>query len=104
MSDDRRGPTPRHIAVRELTLAFGDFVLMRDLDFTVRRGAVFVIMGGSGSGKSTLLRHMIGLLEPAQGEVLYDGESFTRRRPERARTRCCGASASSTSATRCGAR
>jgi phospholipid/cholesterol/gamma-HCH transport system ATP-binding protein len=35
-------------------------------------------MGGSGCGKSTLLREMIGLLEPATGEVLYDGESFTR--------------------------
>ena len=67
-----------HISVRGLTMAFGDYVLMRDLTFDVRRGDVFVIMGGSGSGKSTLLRHMIGLLEPARGEVLYDGVSFTR--------------------------
>ena len=72
-----------HIVVRDLTLAFGSSVIQRDLDFTVRHGDIFVIMGGSGSGKSTLLRHMIGLLEPAQGEVLYDGESFTRAEPER---------------------
>ena len=45
---------------------------------TVRRGDVFVVMGGSGCGKSTLLRHMIGLLEPAAGEVFYGDESFTR--------------------------
>jgi phospholipid/cholesterol/gamma-HCH transport system ATP-binding protein len=62
-------------------MAFGSHVLMRDLDFAVRRGSVFVVMGGSGSGKSTLLRHMIGLLEPAEGEVFYDGESFTRAGP-----------------------
>ena len=51
-------------------MAYGDFVLMRDLNFTVRRGDIFVIMGGSGCGKSTLLRHLIGLIEPAKGEVL----------------------------------
>ena len=64
-------------------MAFGDFVLMKDLDFSVRRGEVFVVMGGSGSGKSVLVRHMLGLLEPAHGEVLYDGESFTAASPER---------------------
>ncbi len=67
-----------HIEVRSLTMAFGDFVVMRNLNFTVRRGEVFVIMGGSGCGKSTLLRHMIGLIEPAAGEVFYNGVSFTR--------------------------
>src|SRR5579871_1249221 len=70
-----------HITVRHLTMAYGSYVLMRDLDFSVRRGDVFVVMGGSGSGKSTLLRHMVGLAEPAAGEVLYDGESFTRADP-----------------------
>jgi phospholipid/cholesterol/gamma-HCH transport system ATP-binding protein len=75
--------TPAHIAVRDLTMAYGSFVLQRDLTFEVQRGDVFVIMGGSGCGKSTLLRHMIGLKEPAKGEVLYDGESFTKSPPER---------------------
>jgi len=71
-----------HITVRGLTLAFGDFVLLRDLDFRVRRGGVFIIMGPSGCGKSVLLRHMIGLLEPARGEVFYGERSFTRASPE----------------------
>lgn len=71
-----------HITVRGLTMAYGDFVLMRDLDFTVRRNDVFVIMGGSGSGKSTLLRHMLGLIEPAKGEIFHGTESFTRAAPE----------------------
>jgi phospholipid/cholesterol/gamma-HCH transport system ATP-binding protein len=39
-------------------------------------------MGGSGCGKSTLLKHMIGLLEPAAGDVLFEGRSFTRADPE----------------------
>ena len=59
------------IRVRDLTMAFGDFVLMRDLNFEIRRGDVFVIMGGSGCGKSTLMRHLLGMIEPAQGEIFY---------------------------------
>ncbi len=69
--------------VRNLTMAYGSFVLQRDLDFTVNRGDVFIIMGGSGCGKSTLLRHMIGLKEPADGEVFYEDESFTGASEER---------------------
>lgn len=72
-----------HIEVRGLTMAYGDFVLMRNLDFKVHHGEIFVIMGGSGCGKSTLLRHMVGLKEPATGEVAYDGESFTAAKPDR---------------------
>ncbi len=72
-----------HIEIRNVTMAFGSFVLMRDLEARIRRGDIFVIMGGSGCGKSTLMRTMTGLLEPAQGEVLYDGESFTAAPPER---------------------
>jgi phospholipid/cholesterol/gamma-HCH transport system ATP-binding protein len=71
-----------HIVVRDLDMAFGDFVVMRNLSFTIRRGDVFVIMGGSGCGKSTLMRTMVGLLEPARGEVLYDGQSFTAAAPD----------------------
>ena len=71
-----------HITVRHLTMAYGDFVVMRDLNFTVNRGDVFIIMGGSGSGKTTLLRHLIGLIEPTQGEIFYGDENFTRADPE----------------------
>jgi len=74
-----------HIEIRNLTMAYGDFVVMRDLNFTIGKGDIFIIMGGSGCGKSTLLRHMIGLIEPAKGEVLYHGKSFTRADPEERR-------------------
>jgi phospholipid/cholesterol/gamma-HCH transport system ATP-binding protein len=69
------------ITVRQMTMAFGDRVVIRDLDFAIRRGEVYVIMGGSGCGKSTLLRHMLGLVEPSAGEVLYGDTSFTRSSP-----------------------
>jgi phospholipid/cholesterol/gamma-HCH transport system ATP-binding protein len=74
-ASERAGAQSR-IAVNDLTLAYGDFVVQRDLNFTVAPGEIFVIMGGSGCGKSTLLRHMIGLQRPARGEVLYDGRSL----------------------------
>jgi phospholipid/cholesterol/gamma-HCH transport system ATP-binding protein len=65
------------ITVRGLTMAYGAFVVMRDLDFEVMEKDIFVIMGGSGCGKSTLLRHLIGLNEPAVGEICYGDENFT---------------------------
>ncbi len=65
-----------HITVQNLTMAYGSFLIQRDIDFTVKRGDVFIIMGGSGSGKSTLLRHMVGLNHPAKGDVLFHAESF----------------------------
>ena len=45
-----------HITVINLTMAYGDFVIQRDLRFTIARGDIFIIMGGSGCGKSTLLQ------------------------------------------------
>lgn len=65
-----------HIVVQDLTMAYGSFVIQHDLTFTVRRGDIFIIMGGSGCGKSTLLRHLIGLQTPVKGDVFYDGISF----------------------------
>jgi len=65
-----------HIEVRGLTAAYGDLVIQRDLDSTIVRGEIFVVMGPSGCGKTTLLRHMVGLMRPSVGDVLYDGQSF----------------------------
>ena len=70
------------IRVENLTMAYGAFVVQKDLTFSINRGDIFVIMGGSGCGKSTLLRHLIGLVRPARGDVLYDGESFWKAEPE----------------------
>jgi len=73
------------ITVRHLTMAFDSFVLMRDLNFTIDCGDVFIIMGGSGCGKSTLLRHLIGLNQAAEGEIFYGDENFTKTDPGKRR-------------------
>ena len=65
-----------HIVAHDLTMAYGDFLIQKDLDFTINRGDIFIIMGGSGCGKSTLLKIMIGLKPPAQGDISYDGKRY----------------------------
>ena len=78
-----RNESGAFITVRDLTMAYGSYVLMRDMSFTVRQGDVFVVMGASGSGKSTLLRHLIGLNQPAHGSIYYKEEDFTAAEPSR---------------------
>ena len=68
--------TDAHIVIQDLTMAYGSFVVMRDLNFLINRGDIFIIMGGSGCGKSTLLRHMVGLKAPSKGQIFYEGLSF----------------------------
>jgi phospholipid/cholesterol/gamma-HCH transport system ATP-binding protein len=78
----------RKITVSDLTMAYGDSVVIQDLNFSVKEREIFIIMGGSGSGKSTLLRHLIGLQEPARGTILYQGTSsglWEMATPERER-------------------
>ena len=64
------------IEVKGLWTQFGDHVVHRDLNLCVRRGEIMSLVGGSGSGKTTLLRQMLGLEEPARGEVLVFGTSL----------------------------
>jgi phospholipid/cholesterol/gamma-HCH transport system ATP-binding protein len=70
------------IEVRDLEMRYGSYVVMRDINFTVNGGEVMVIMGGSGCGKSTLLKYMIGLKPVQKGEILYDGQSYSKAPPE----------------------
>jgi phospholipid/cholesterol/gamma-HCH transport system ATP-binding protein len=70
------------IEIRDLTMAYGSFVVMRDINASIKRGEIFIIMGGSGCGKSTLLRLMVGLKEPAQGDIFYDGVPFWKSSEE----------------------
>src|SRR6266436_9929183 len=69
-------PTDPIIRVEDFTAGYGDNVLLQNVNFTVNRGEVFVILGGSGSGKSTLLKHMIGLYEPISGRIFIDGDDI----------------------------
>jgi phospholipid/cholesterol/gamma-HCH transport system ATP-binding protein len=65
-----------HIIINDLTMAYGDFVVMHDLNFTINRGDIFIVMGGSGCGKSTMMTIMIGLKTPAKGQVFYGDVDF----------------------------
>lgn len=65
-----------HITIDNLSMAYGSFLIQQNLNFTVKRGDVFIVMGGSGCGKSTLLMHLIGLKRPLTGDILYNGASF----------------------------
>lgn len=70
------------IQAQDLTMAYGDFVIQRELNFSINAGDIFIIMGGSGCGKSTLLRHLVGLMPPREGSIEYDGESFWDADPD----------------------
>jgi len=70
------------IAVRDLTIGYGDFVVMRDLNFAIKAGEIFIIMGGSGCGKSTLLRNLVGLERPLKGEIWYGAVNFVTLDPD----------------------
>ena len=70
------------IVVKDLDMGYGSFILMRNLNFIVNKGDIFIIMGGSGCGKSTLLKLLVGLKEPLSGQVFYDGTSFWEIGPE----------------------
>jgi phospholipid/cholesterol/gamma-HCH transport system ATP-binding protein len=67
---------PVVIEVRGVAVGYGETVIQQNLDFRVRRGEVFVILGGSGTGKSSVLKAMIGLIEPLAGQILFDGEDI----------------------------
>jgi phospholipid/cholesterol/gamma-HCH transport system ATP-binding protein len=66
-------PPPPIITAEELTVGYGDTVVLENLAFDVPRARVFAILGGSGSGKSTVLRNLIGLDAPLGGRLLVDG-------------------------------
>jgi len=75
------------IEICDLTMAYGSFVVMRNINAKIKRAEIFIIMGGSGCGKSTLLRQMIGLKAPAQGDIVYDGEAFWKSGEDERRKR-----------------
>lgn len=65
------------ITVNNLTAVYEDNLILEKVSFEVREEEILVILGESGCGKTTLLRHMIGLLEPPEGEIIIDGQEIT---------------------------
>jgi len=66
------------IVVRNLDCGYEQNPILRGVNFEVREGEIFVIMGESGCGKSTLLKHLIGLRTQLAGEVVLLGRDFSR--------------------------
>jgi phospholipid/cholesterol/gamma-HCH transport system ATP-binding protein len=66
------------IEAQGLAMRFGARTLFQEVSFTVRRGEIFVILGGSGCGKSTLLKLLIGLYQPSAGQALVLGRALGR--------------------------
>jgi len=75
------------LAVKDLFMAYGDLEVLKGVDLAVKSGTVTCIIGPSGSGKSTLLRCLNRLVEPKGGDVLLDGASILKMKPERLRRR-----------------
>ena len=65
------------IDVQNLTIGYDSKVLLQNLNFSVKNGEIFVILGGSGCGKSSLLKNMFGLYQPLGGDVLIEGQNIT---------------------------
>jgi phospholipid/cholesterol/gamma-HCH transport system ATP-binding protein len=64
------------LEVRDLTVGYGDFIILQKLNFSVYEGEIFIILGGSGCGKTTVLKHIIGLNEPISGDIIISGVSI----------------------------
>ena len=63
------------IEVKDLTVGYDNLTVLENLNFSVKKGEVFAILGGSGCGKSTILKHMIGLYKPIKGDIIINGIS-----------------------------
>lgn len=70
------------IEFKDVSLAFGDRVVLDRVSFAVRHGESKIVMGGSGTGKSTILRLALGLIKPDAGQIFIDGEEITNRTEE----------------------
>ena len=74
------------IEVRDLSIGYGDRIVLHDLNFRIEPGQIVTILGGSGCGKSTLLKHIIGLHAPLKGDILINGRSIVHADEEQRRS------------------
>ena len=70
------------LRVENLDLSYGEHKVLSGVSFEVQAGSCLVVMGGSGCGKSTLLKSLVGLLEPAGGEVFFNSSNLWASSPE----------------------
>ncbi len=67
---------PPIVSVKDFKAVYGDRTVLQNITFDVLKGEVVVLGGGSGCGKSTMLKHMIGMYEPAAGQILIAGHDL----------------------------
>ena len=65
------------IRLRNVTVAYGDRVILDHINLDIHQGETLAILGASGSGKSTILRLIIGLQKPTKGQVFFHDEDIT---------------------------
>ena len=70
------------LEIRDLTVRYGEIEAVRGISFSVEAGEVVTLLGSNGAGKSTTLKTVSGLVKPAGGEVLFEGQSLLGLKPE----------------------
>lgn len=66
------------IELRKVSKSFNGKQVLENIDLTIEEGSTTVIIGGSGQGKSVILKHIIGLLKPDEGEIIYSGKDISK--------------------------
>ena len=69
------------LQIRDLKVKYGGIEAVRGISFDVRAGEIVTLIGANGAGKSSTLRTISGLVNPAEGSVLFDGEDITGKDP-----------------------
>ena len=64
------------VEVKHFQMRFGDKTVISDLNFTVKKGEIFGLLGANGSGKTTTIRALLGFYKPTGGELLVDGKKY----------------------------
>ncbi len=70
-------PSPL-IEIKDIKKSFGNLEVLRGVNMSINRGEITAIIGKSGEGKSVLLKHIIGLLQPDDGEIIFEGMPFSK--------------------------
>jgi len=71
------------LAIEKLSVAYGETLIVRDVDLTVNPGEVVCLMGRNGVGNSTLLKSVMGLLKARSGRVFFEGKDITHASPDK---------------------
>lgn len=70
-------PAQTMVAINKVTMSFGEFTAVRDVDIQVGDGEFLAIVGPTGCGKSTILNSVAGLLKPSSGDVAIEGRTVS---------------------------